>query len=113
MAKIPRVLIVDDDVIIASLIILMLEKKGYTVAGKTGSGEDSIWKAAELEPDLILMNINLNWRIDGVTAARYLFQHFLLFPAYFLPICVMRIFLNGPRMYSRTGIFQNLFRIVN
>ncbi len=83
MTKIPRILIVEDDDIIANLITLMLEKKGYTVAGKTGSGEDSIRKAAELDPDLILMDINLNGRMDGVTAASYLFQLFH-FPIIFL-----------------------------
>lgn len=83
MAKIPRVLIVEDDEIIANLITLMLEKKGYTIVGKSASGEESIRKAAELEPDLILMDINLNGQMDGVTAARYIFQLFY-FPIIFL-----------------------------
>jgi two-component system, response regulator PdtaR len=83
MAKIPRILIVEDDEIIANLITLMLEKKGYTIAGKTGSGEEAIRKAAELEPDLILMDINLSGKMDGVTAARYIFQLFH-FPIIFL-----------------------------
>jgi CheY-like chemotaxis protein len=83
MAKISRVLIVEDDEIIANLIALMLEKKGYNIAGKTGSGEDAIKKAAELVPDLILMDINLNGQMDGVTAARHLFQLFH-FPIIFL-----------------------------
>lgn len=76
MAKIPRVLIVEDDEIIANLITLMLETKGYAVAGKTGSGEEAIRKAAELDPDLILMDINLNGQMDGVTAALYIFKLF-------------------------------------
>jgi CheY-like chemotaxis protein len=83
MAKIPRVLIVEDDDIIANLITLMLEKKGYAVAGKTGSGEEAILKAADLEPDLILMDINLEGQLDGITAARYIFQIFR-FPIIFL-----------------------------
>jgi two-component system, response regulator PdtaR len=83
MAKIPRILIVEDDEIIANLIALMLEKKGYTVVGKSSSGEESIRKSAELEPDLILMDINLSGQIDGVTAAQYIFQLFH-FPIIFL-----------------------------
>ena len=83
MAKIPRILIVEDDEIIANLITMMLEKKGYTTAGKTGCGEEAIRKAAELEPDLILMDINLKGQMDGVTAARYIFQLFH-FPIIFL-----------------------------
>jgi CheY-like chemotaxis protein len=80
MAKIPRILIVEDDEIIANLITLMLETTGYTVAGQT---ENAIRKAAELEPDLILMDINLYGQMDGVTAAAYIFQLFH-FPIIFL-----------------------------
>ena len=83
MAKIPRVLIVEDDEIIANLITLMLEKKGYAIAGTTDSGEDAIRKAVELEPDLVLMDINLKGQMDGITAAWYLFQIFH-FPIIFL-----------------------------
>ncbi len=83
MAPIPRILIVEDDDIIANLISVMLEKKGYSIVGKTASGEESIVKAAELEPDLILMDINLAGVMDGVTAARFIFQLFQ-YPIVFL-----------------------------
>ncbi len=76
MAPIPRILIVEDDEIIANLIAVMLEKKGYNIVGKTGYGEKAVIMAAELEPDLILMDINLAGSMDGVTAACYIFQFF-------------------------------------
>jgi two-component system, response regulator PdtaR len=83
MAPIPRILIVEDDDIIANLISTMLEKKGYSIVGKIASGEESIIKAAELEPDLILMDINLAGIMDGVAAARFIFQLFQ-YPIVFL-----------------------------
>jgi CheY-like chemotaxis protein len=83
MAPIPRILIVEDDEIIANLISVMLEKKGYSIVGKVASGEESIIRAAELEPDLILMDINLAGIMDGVTAATYIFQLFQ-YPVVFL-----------------------------
>ncbi len=83
MAPIPRILIVEDDDIIANLISVMLEKKGYNIVGKIASGEESIIKAAELEPDLILMDINLAGIMDGVTAAGFIFQLFQ-YPIVFL-----------------------------
>jgi CheY-like chemotaxis protein len=83
MAKIPRILIVEDDEIIANLITLMLERKGYSIVGTCASGEESIRKSAELEPDLIFMDINLSGIMDGVTAAQYIFQLFH-FPIIFL-----------------------------
>jgi len=83
MPPIPRILIVEDDEIICNLITTMLEKKGYAVVGKVGSGEEAINKAAELEPDLVLMDIHLDGEMDGVAAARYIFQ-FFHYPIVFL-----------------------------
>ena len=83
MAPIPRILIVEDDDIIANLIAAMLEKKGYSIIGKITSGEEAIVKSAEIEPDLILMDINLSGEMDGVSAATYIFQLFQ-YPIVFL-----------------------------
>ena len=83
MAPIPRILIVEDDEIISNLITTMLERRGYSVVGKISSGEEAIVKSAELEPDLVLMDISLSGKMDGVAAARYIFQ-FFQFPIVFL-----------------------------
>jgi CheY-like chemotaxis protein len=71
-----RILIVEDDDIIAGIISQMLERKGYSIIGRTASGEDAIMKSAALEPDLVLMDINLSGLLDGVTAAQFIFQLF-------------------------------------
>ena len=39
MAPIPRILVVEDDEIISSLIATMLERKGYSVVGQVMSGK--------------------------------------------------------------------------
>lgn len=46
-----------------------LRRAGYTVGGAAASGEDAIEKAGKLHPALILMDIRLAGRIDGVAAA--------------------------------------------
>ena len=71
-----QILIVEDDEIIANIISQMLEKRGYSIAGKTDSGEGAVMKSAALEPDLVLMDIKLNGLLDGITAARFIFQLF-------------------------------------
>lgn len=76
MPPIPRIFIVEDDEIISNLITTMLERKGYSVVGKVGSGEEAIRLVAELEPDLVIMDINLSGQIDGIVTARYIFQLF-------------------------------------
>ncbi|MDD4136727.1 MAG: response regulator [Methanoregula sp.] len=83
MASIPRILVVEDDEIICNLITTMLERKGYSVVGKISSGEEAIVKAAELEPDIVMMDITLSGQMDGIAAARFIFQLFQI-PIIFL-----------------------------
>jgi CheY-like chemotaxis protein len=82
MVKI-KILIVEDDEIISSIISQMLEHRDFNIVGRAVSGEDAIVKSAALEPDLVLMDINLSGLLDGVTAARFIFQLFF-FPIVFL-----------------------------
>ena len=64
------ILIVEDEVIIAMDIKLKLEDYGYRVLGIVSDGEDAVKLAAELRPDLVLMDIILNGNIDGIDAAK-------------------------------------------
>jgi CheY-like chemotaxis protein len=64
------VLIVEDESIIALDLRNSLRKRGFEVPAIVSSGEDAIRKAAEIEPDVILMDIVLQGAIDGVEAAR-------------------------------------------
>ncbi|MDO9324986.1 MAG: response regulator, partial [Methanoregula sp.] len=76
MTSVPRILIVDDDSVITHLISLMLQKKGYNIVGKISSGEEAVLKSADLNPDLVIMDISLSGQLNGITAARYIFQFF-------------------------------------
>jgi CheY-like chemotaxis protein len=63
------ILVVEDDIIIATLLQNRLTKLGYSVADISATGEDAIQKAAELRPNLVLMDIRLKGEIDGIGAA--------------------------------------------
>ena len=67
---IPRLLIVEDEAIVAMDIESKLEDSGYLVIGVARSGEDAVRMAYEKSPDLILMDINLQGDMDGVVAAK-------------------------------------------
>jgi two-component system, response regulator PdtaR len=71
-----RILIVDDDPIITHLIATMLQKKGHAIVGIVATGEEAVIKAAELAPDLVIMDVNLSGSMDGMDAAHYIFQLF-------------------------------------
>ncbi len=65
-----RILIVEDEMIIALSIQKTLERLGYSVPGIAITGEDAISMAKDLSPDLILMDIILSGEMDGIAAAR-------------------------------------------
>ena len=64
------ILIVEDESIIAMDIKLKLEDHGYRVLGTVSDGEDAVKLAAELRPDLVLMDIILSGNVDGIEAAK-------------------------------------------
>jgi CheY-like chemotaxis protein len=66
----PRILVVEDEVIVSADLQDQLIKLGYRIVGAAVAGEESIAKAHELKPDLILMDIMLKGQMDGIEAAK-------------------------------------------
>ncbi len=71
-----RILIVEDERIVALDLKSRLESEGYRVEGLAASGEDAVRKAAALEPDLVLMDIRLEGEMDGIDAAGRIHEQF-------------------------------------
>jgi PAS domain S-box-containing protein len=65
-----RILIVEDEIVVALNLETRLPELGYQVAGRTGDGADAIRIAEALRPDLVLMDIHLKGDTDGIEAAR-------------------------------------------
>ncbi|WOF17193.1 response regulator [Methanoplanus sp. FWC-SCC4] len=64
-----KVLIVEDEVIVAMGLERSLGSFGYDVVGLATNGRDAIKMAKELKPDLALIDINLEDDIDGIEVA--------------------------------------------
>jgi DNA-binding response OmpR family regulator len=69
-----KILIVEDDPIIASLVELRLKKLGYAVSGKTRNEPETLHAIASGLPDLILMDINLEGETDGISLTKKILQ---------------------------------------
>ncbi|MGB9936948.1 MAG: methanogen output domain 1-containing protein [Methanobacterium sp.] len=65
-----KILVVEDESIVAMDIKHRLESMNYNVPAIVSSGEDAVKKAAETSPDLILMDIVLRGDMDGIQAAQ-------------------------------------------
>jgi diguanylate cyclase (GGDEF)-like protein/PAS domain S-box-containing protein len=70
----PRILIVEDERIIARDLQAQLLALGYAVVGIANTGEQAVQLASALHPDLVLMDIKLGPGIDGVAAAQAIRQ---------------------------------------
>lgn len=71
-----KVLVVEDERIVAEDIKGRLQKLGYTVQGMACSGEEAIKKAEETHPDLVLMDIVLEGKMNGIEAAKIIGSRF-------------------------------------
>lgn len=65
-----KILVVDDEPDVASLITLILDAQGYTVIN-AADGPDALEKARVLRPDLVLLDVMLP-KMDGYKVARIL-----------------------------------------
>ena len=66
----PRILIVEDEGIVARDILLRLKRLGYRVCGTAATGREAIETALATRPDLVLMDVHLKGDMDGIAAAR-------------------------------------------
>jgi CheY-like chemotaxis protein len=65
-----RILIVEDERIVAIDLQRRLTQLGYTVVALAASGMEAVQKALALRPDVVLMDIRLQGDMDGVEAAQ-------------------------------------------
>ena len=69
-----RVLVVDDqEAFLRAVIAVVGETTGFEVVGQASTGEEALTLAAELLPDLVLMDVNLPG-ISGLEATRRLLR---------------------------------------
>jgi len=72
----PKILVVEDEGLVAKSIQNMLNNMGYEAPDTALSGEKAIKKAGEIRPDLILMDIKLKGEMDGIEAAEIIHDRF-------------------------------------
>jgi CheY-like chemotaxis protein len=65
-----RLLVVEDEALIAEPLSQMLRRLGYEVAAVVDRGEEAVKMTFALIPDLVLMDIGLRGAMNGVDAAR-------------------------------------------
>jgi DNA-binding NarL/FixJ family response regulator len=68
------ILVVEDDFLVAMQIEAALTEAGFALSGTAASGEEAVEMVASVRPALVLMDIRLAGKMDGVDAALVLFR---------------------------------------
>jgi len=74
MSSPTRILIVEDEMIIAARISTHLESMGYEVSGIMPRGEEAIQFCQQAPPDILLLDIRLKGKLDGIETAKLIQQ---------------------------------------
>jgi DNA-binding NarL/FixJ family response regulator len=65
-----KIMVVEDEVVIALRLQQRLTSMGFDITGIAYSGEEAVETARGLRPDLILMDIMIPGKLDGIAAAK-------------------------------------------
>ncbi|MDA3938208.1 MAG: response regulator [Spirochaetia bacterium] len=69
-----KIMIVEDEIIIAMSYIAALKSSSFKVSKIYSTGEEAIKAFVTIDPDLILMDIKLKGKIDGIEAANQILK---------------------------------------
>lgn len=69
MGTVDRILIVDDDPVYTKSTVAVLEAHGYQAASAQ-NGDEGLAKMKESKPDLVLLDVMMDWVLDGVSVSR-------------------------------------------
>ena len=104
-----RIMVVDDEVLITMQLEERLTAMGYEVVGRASSGQASIDMARHFRPDLILMDIVMPGRLDGIDAAQTIKTN-LDIPVIFLTAYADDEFVNRAKRVQPFGYIVKPFQ---
>jgi DNA-binding NarL/FixJ family response regulator len=83
----PRVMIVEDERVVALNIESRLSDVGYDVIASVSTGEEALQSATSSRPDVVVMDIQLPGPMNGIAAARALWEQFQIPIVYLTAYC--------------------------
>lgn len=107
MAK-ARILIVEDSFIVAFHLRTTLESDGYIVSGQCDSGEQAIASIESSRPDLVLMDIMLSGKLDGIETASKIRSRFNV-PVIFITALTDKDTINRAKITEPYGYLTKPF----
>lgn len=104
----PGILIVEDEPLISSYVIEILQKFAFPIAGCASCGAEAIELAALTAPKLAIADIQLHGPMDGITVAQILRARFGV-PTIFLSGVEDRRIIESARAVGPLGFLKKPF----
>lgn len=105
-----RILLVDDEPSVLNPLSRFLTKIEHEVVGMATSGEESIALARKLTPDLVLMDIRMPGKIDGIDAAGIIKEN-LKIPSIFITGHIRGDYVDRARRLDPLGFILKPFKM--
>jgi len=104
-----KILVVEDQTIVALNIRNRLKNLGYAVPSAVGSGKEAIREAELTNVDIVLMDIMLKGDMDGIEAARIIKSRFGI-PIIYLTACTDFETLERAKLTDPEGYISKPFK---
>jgi AmiR/NasT family two-component response regulator len=98
-----KIFIVEDERIVAEDLKRMLERIGYSVVGSVANGEQALKEMARAKPDLALLDIRIQGKIDGVDVAEYAVSEFDI------PVIYLTAYADEPTLDRAIGTLPSAY----
>ena len=109
MSKKTKILIVEDEMIIAANISLQLTTLGYEVTGIIPRGEDALLHIEDNQPDILLLDINLKGKLDGIETAEAMQKNHNI-PVIYLTANIDDAYFNRAKKTNPYGFISKPFK---
>ncbi len=110
-----RIFFVEDDDILAKVILWRLTKIGHNVCGSANNGAEAIEKITQLSPDLVLLDIELQGDLDGIQVGEFLAAKthtpFIYLTSHTEENFLKRAKISGPKGYIRKPFDDDSLRV--
>jgi len=112
MEELKNILVVEDESIVSKDIQMSLKRLGYNICGSTATGEEAIEIAKDTAPDLILMDIMLKGKLNGVETA-YIIRESMDIPIIYLTAYADDSTLNKAKITEPYGYIIKPFQEID
>ncbi len=108
MKEMTKILIVEDEPVIASDIEMTLEELGYEVTAVVDNAEDALLSIEKTPPELILLDINLEGDVDGIMLAQDINEQYQI-PFIYLTSNADKLTINRVKRTKPSGFIVKPF----